>query len=73
MHAISSAKTVEEKTRRVLGEIFAGLLLEAISTEKNSRHEAKTNFFVTALTGAFALLYSIPARPLPKKSLRGDN
>ncbi len=30
MHAISSAKTVEEKTRRILSEIFAGCLLEKV-------------------------------------------
>src|SRR5205814_8902473 len=31
MHAISSEKTVEEKTRRVLSEIFAGCSLEKVS------------------------------------------
>jgi cyclopropane-fatty-acyl-phospholipid synthase len=30
MHAISSAKTVEEKTRRILSEIFAGCPLEKV-------------------------------------------
>jgi hypothetical protein len=31
MHATSSEKTVEEKTRHVLGEIFAGCSLEKVS------------------------------------------
>jgi hypothetical protein len=70
MPAISSQKTVEERTRYVLSEIFADCSLDVDPYGDDQIKLGNYLIFVAALTARESVLYSWPASRLTKILLR---